>query len=134
MPTLIPKLFWDEKLVNGLFIAVALRWVISVHCTGLVNSAAHMFGYKPYDKDIAPRENKLISWMTIGEGFHNYHHTFPQDYATSEYGFHVLNFTKMFIDTMAFIGLGDLLLSSAFLIRFGFYDIDFYLKFTIEKK
>ncbi len=48
----------------------------------------------------------LVSWLSIGEGFHNYHHTFPQDYATSEYGFHVLNITKMFIDVMAWFGLG----------------------------
>lgn len=38
-----------------------------------------------------------------GEGFHNYHHTFPQDYATSEHGLK-LNVTKAFIDVMAYFG------------------------------
>lgn len=38
-----------------------------------------------------------------GEGFHNYHHTFPHDYATSEYGMK-LNLTTAFIDFMASIG------------------------------
>lgn len=40
----------------------------------------------------------------VGEGFHNYHHTFPQDYATSEFG-KLFNFTTLFIDCMEGIGL-----------------------------
>lgn len=39
-----------------------------------------------------------------GEGFHNYHHTFPYDYAASEYGSR-LNITKGFIDLMGSVGL-----------------------------
>lgn len=39
-----------------------------------------------------------------GEGFHNYHHTFPYDYATSEFGCK-LNLTTCFIDFMCFLGL-----------------------------
>ncbi|KTG06441.1 hypothetical protein cypCar_00040463 [Cyprinus carpio] len=39
-----------------------------------------------------------------GEGFHNYHHTFPFDYATSEFGCK-LNLTTCFIDLMCFLGL-----------------------------
>ena len=38
-----------------------------------------------------------------GEGFHNYHHTFPFDYATSEFGCK-LNLTTAFIDLMCFMG------------------------------
>lgn len=58
---------------------------------------------KPYDKNINPAENMLVSLGAIGEGFHNYHHTFPQDYATSEFGM-LLNPTTMFINLMAKIG------------------------------
>lgn len=39
-----------------------------------------------------------------GEGFHNYHHTFPYDYATSEFGCK-LNLTTCFIDLMCVLGL-----------------------------
>ena len=31
-------------------------------------------------------ENLFVAFGAIGEGFHNYHHTFPQDYSTSEFG------------------------------------------------
>lgn len=35
---------------------------------------------------IFPAENIAVSFVTIGEGYHNYHHTFPWDYRTSELG------------------------------------------------
>ena len=38
-----------------------------------------------------------------GKGFHNYHHTFPYDYSTSEWGFS-FNLTTVFIEAMAAIG------------------------------
>ncbi len=66
-----------------------------------------MVGNKPYDTRIGPVENMFVSIQALGEGFHNYHHTFPQDYATSEYGIGHFNTTKGFIDLMAFFGLGN---------------------------
>lgn len=65
---------------------------------------AHYWGYRPYDASIRPAENLLVSLMTSGEGFHNYHHVFPQDYSTSEWRYS-LNLTTLFIDVMAFVGL-----------------------------
>ncbi len=105
LPTIIPVMLWDESLVVAYFVPAILRYVFTLHVTWLVNSVAHMWGFKPYDKRINPAENFFVSIGAIGEGFHNYHHTFPQDYATSEYGTAYLNFTKGFIDFMALIGL-----------------------------
>ena len=62
-----------------------------------------MFGMKPYDKTIGPVENMTVSVLAMGEGFHNYHHTFPYDYSTSEYGLK-FNVTTAFINFMAKIG------------------------------
>jgi len=39
-----------------------------------------------------------------GEGFHNYHHTFPYDYSTSEWGFQY-NLTTIFLDMCCVLGL-----------------------------
>jgi len=102
-PTLLPNLLWGESLVTAYFVAV-FRYVAVLHFTWLVNSAAHMFGMKPYDKNIGPAENRLVSVLAMGEGYHNYHHTFPYDYSTSEWGFK-LNMTTRFIDSMAALGL-----------------------------
>lgn len=41
-----------------------------------------------------------------GEGFHNYHHTFPYDYTASEFGMRY-NFTTCFINFMYFLGLAS---------------------------
>ena len=57
IPTTVPALFWMESIKIGFFISV-LRYVCVLHFTWLVNSAAHMFGMKPYDKNIGPAENR----------------------------------------------------------------------------
>ncbi|GIX73960.1 stearoyl-CoA desaturase 5 [Caerostris extrusa] len=104
LPTLVPMYLWNETFVNSLFVATLFRFCFTLNQTWLVNSAAHMWGTKPYDTNINPRENTLVALGAVGEGFHNYHHTFPYDYATSEYGIKY-NLTTLFIDTMAWLGL-----------------------------
>ncbi|XP_078072809.1 stearoyl-CoA desaturase 5-like [Mustelus asterias] len=106
MPTFIPWYFWGETLWNSYFLASILRYTVSLNVTWLVNSAAHMYGNRPYDKNISPRENRFVTFGAIGEGFHNYHHTFPFDYSTSEFGLQ-LNPTTCFIDFMCWLGLAS---------------------------
>lgn len=90
------------------FCACAWRFVETCHRTFFVNSAAHSFGPKPYSDKTSSVENPFVSLAAMGEGYHNYHHAFPQDYAASEDGFNfLLNPTKHFIDLMAFIGLAS---------------------------
>lgn len=45
-----------------------------------------------------------MSALVLGEGWHNYHHTFPWDYKTAELGDHVFNPTTKFINFFAKIG------------------------------
>ncbi|OWR40684.1 acyl-CoA desaturase HassNPVE [Danaus plexippus plexippus] len=103
LPTYIPTL-WGETLWNAYFVCAIFRYVYVLNVTWLVNSAAHKWGDKPYDKNINPVETKPVSLVVLGEGFHNYHHTFPWDYKTAELGHYQLNFSKLFIDFMATIG------------------------------
>lgn len=104
LPTLVPWYFWGETFQHSLYVATFLRYAVVLNATWLVNSAAHLYGYRPYDKNINPRENILVSLGAVGEGFHNYHHSFPYDYSTSEYRWHI-NLTTFFIDCMAALGL-----------------------------
>ena len=61
---------------------------------------------KPYDTRINPRESKLVQILTVGEGYHNYHHVFPFDYSASEVSWtQDLNLSTMFIDLCAKLGL-----------------------------
>jgi len=104
LPTVIPWYMWGETLWNAYFVAMVLRYCLALNATWLVNSAAHMFGDKPYDKNIAPVENLTVAALTLGEGYHNFHHTFPWDYSTSEWGYSI-NFTKLALDVFAMLGL-----------------------------
>ena len=91
----------------GFWVAGVLRHVWVLHMTWLVNSAAHSFGDRPYDRHSPTTENLLVSIGAIGEGWHNFHHAFPSDYAAGEYGLTQgsWNPTKAFIDVCALLGL-----------------------------
>lgn len=102
---MVPVLMWDESYQNSFFTAVILRYTILLHATWSVNSVAHFWGMKPYDRHIRPVENWGVSFFAVGEGFHNYHHTFPHDYSASEFRF--LNLTTLFIDICAWFGLAS---------------------------
>ncbi|XP_023224112.1 acyl-CoA desaturase-like [Centruroides sculpturatus] len=103
IPICLPILCWQEASLSSYHVCM-LRYVVLLNSTWFVNSLAHHYGQRPYNKHINPRENLLVSLLAIGEGFHNYHHTFPWDYSTSELGW-FFNFSTFFIDMMAAIGL-----------------------------
>ncbi|XP_071953291.1 stearoyl-CoA desaturase 5-like [Antedon mediterranea] len=102
LPSLIPIL-WNESLWNAYFVAAILRYCVALNCTWMVNSVAHFWGTRPYDKYINPAQNRLVATLSIGEGWHNYHHTFPSDYKAGEFGWKI-NMTTIFIDTMYMLG------------------------------
>lgn len=101
-------MLWGDDFWNGVWVAGALRYVFVLHATWLVNSAAHMFGDHPYDPSIWSAENPLVAFIVIGEGWHNWHHKYPFDYAASEFGIaKQFNPTKLFIDTCCLLGLAS---------------------------
>lgn len=104
LPTCIPVYCWGETWTNAWFVATMFRYTFILNVTWCVNSAAHKWGDKPYDKYISPAENRGVAIFALGEGFHNYHHVFPWDYKTAELGNYRMNFTTAFIDFFAKIG------------------------------
>jgi stearoyl-CoA desaturase (delta-9 desaturase) len=96
-------ILWKETFWNSFFVAGMLRYAFLLNMTWLVNSAAHMWGNRPYDNNISAAENMLVIVGSFGEGYHNYHHTFPWDYATSEIGW-TINGSKFFIDVCSWLG------------------------------
>ncbi|KAG4068278.1 hypothetical protein HA402_007798 [Bradysia odoriphaga] len=81
-----------------------LRYVVSLHITWSINSVSHIWGSKPFEKDIKPTDTFAIGFMAFGEGWHNYHHVYPFDYKVSELPHYWCNFTIPFIDFFAWIG------------------------------
>lgn len=48
LPTWVPIYFWNEKPMYAWY-ACLFRYTLSLNVTWLVNSAAHIYGMKPYD-------------------------------------------------------------------------------------
>lgn len=65
----------------GAFImAVNLRMILALHTAFFINSYAHIFGTREFDGTISAADNWFGNILTNGEGFHNFHHRFPNDY------------------------------------------------------
>lgn len=62
------------------FLAVWTRMFLLHHFTWFINSLAHTWGDKPFSIEQTAVNNFVISLLTFGEGYHNYHHTFANDY------------------------------------------------------
>jgi stearoyl-CoA desaturase (delta-9 desaturase) len=56
------------------------RLLVSHHSTWCINSLAHMWGSQNFSQEHSAVDNYLISFITYGEGYHNYHHSFANDY------------------------------------------------------
>lgn len=78
VPVLLGLLFGD--IVGMLLVAGLLRVVVIHHVTFCINSFAHIIGTQPWDNENTSRDNWLLSLVTFGEGYHNYHHAFQGDY------------------------------------------------------
>ena len=62
-----------ELVVWGFFVSTVLLY----HATFMVNSVCHVFGYRSYDTKDGSVNNLLVAILTLGEGWHNNHHAFP---------------------------------------------------------
>lgn len=105
LPTIYGYYVYEDWMI-GLFVFGFLRWIITLHSTWTVNSLAHYIGRREHSKDIKPADNLLVSLLSAGEGWHNYHHTYPYDYSCADK--HALiqyNPSTILIDIMALFGL-----------------------------
>ncbi|EDV44111.1 uncharacterized protein Dana_GF16194 [Drosophila ananassae] len=98
LPTIVPVYLFGESWSLAFAQQCLFRYVSSLNFTWSVNSAAHLWGSRPYDKRIMPSENIFVSVIAMGEGWHNYHHVFPWDYKAAELGNYKVNFTTMVLD------------------------------------
>ncbi|XP_053612725.1 acyl-CoA Delta-9 desaturase [Plodia interpunctella] len=118
VPAGIPVYFWGEDPWTSWYAAAIARYTLTLHFTWLVNSAAHIWGNRPYDKYIGATDNKAVAICAFGEGWHNYHHVFPWDYKAAELGNYSTNMSTALIDFAAKYGLAyDLKTVSAEMIQ-----------------
>ncbi|KAH8268164.1 hypothetical protein KR026_001337, partial [Drosophila bipectinata] len=104
LPTVLPMYLWGESLNCAWHVMALLRWCTTLNLIWLVNSSAHMYGMRPYDRNISPTDESFLVGLRFGEGYHNYHHVFPWDYKSAELGPYSKDVTTGFINFFARIG------------------------------
>lgn len=95
-----------SDFLGALVIAVGLRLFFLHHFTWFINSLAHTWGDKPFSQEHSAVNNYIISFLTFGEGYHNYHHTYANDYRNGVYWYQ-FDPTKWLIWILSKIGLAQ---------------------------
>ncbi len=95
-------------LLNDYLGAFILSWWTRLfflhHSTWFINSLAHTWGARTFSQEQTAVDNFIISLLTFGEGYHNYHHTFANDYRNGIRWFH-FDPTKWLIWSLNRLGL-----------------------------
>lgn len=98
LPTIMGVTLLGETWYVSFVVLVCMRLCITFHVTFSTGSFSHLIGNKPYDKNILASEHPVIGTMSLGEGWHNYHHVFPNDYRASEFSQFTKNPTTAIIE------------------------------------
>jgi stearoyl-CoA desaturase (delta-9 desaturase) len=96
-------IIWGDPL-GCMLVAGWLRLVVQWHATFSVNSLAHWVGRQPYSTRNSARDSLLVALLTLGEGYHNFHHRFQVDYRNGVRWYH-FDPTKWWVWSAAKLGL-----------------------------
>ena len=86
------------------FSTFLLRVFAIHHSTWFINSLAHTWGSKTYARELSAVDNIVLAFLTFGEGYHNYHHAFANDYRNGIRWWH-FDPTKWLVWTASKFGL-----------------------------
>lgn len=100
-PTLVGAAFGYP--LGGFLYGGIARVVITHHCTFFINSLCHLWGNQPYSDKFSAKDNFLLAFLTYGEGFHNFHHRFANDYRNGIKWYH-WDPTKWTIRSLSILG------------------------------
>lgn len=95
-PSLMANYFWDD-LVGGFVYSGLIRSFIAQQSIFSVNSLGHFLGSQPFEDKKTPRDSFIVSFLTFGEGYNNFHHKFPKDYRNGHY-YYRYDPTKWFLN------------------------------------
>lgn len=105
VPTLIASLWGDPW--GGIIFAGFSRLLLVWHATFCINSLAHMKHWgssQPYSRKTTARDSWVVSLITFGEGYHNFHHRFPSEYRNGPYWYNA-DLSKWLILLGSWMGL-----------------------------
>lgn len=87
-------------VIYGIFLRSVVLW----HCTWLINSATHLWGYRNFSVNDNSRNLWWAALLTYGEGWHNNHHANP-NVAKAGRRWWEIDVTWWAIQILAFLGL-----------------------------
>ncbi|HEY1188141.1 MAG TPA: acyl-CoA desaturase [Gemmata sp.] len=119
--TKYPELVWLERLWlvpgallaaacfavlgwNGLIYGFCLSTVLGFPVTFAVNSIGHVWGARRFDTGEGSRNNLVLGYLAMGDGWHNNHHRAPYS-ARHGFAWYELDMTYQFIRLCALFGL-----------------------------
>ncbi len=105
---ILPLAFMTDRPLGMILFAGFLRLTVVQQFTFFINSAAHIWGNQPWSPKNSSRDNWFMSFLTFGEGFHNFHHTFEADYRNGVRWYH-WDPSKWLIWTLSRLGLAGAL-------------------------
>ena len=107
LPAVIGLIVGGISGAIGCFVWGGLARVVFVHHgTFLINSAAHIWGTQPYSEENSSKDSFWLAFLTFGEGYHNFHHTFQADYRNGHKWYH-MDPSKWWIQSFKYLGLNS---------------------------
>ncbi len=105
LPTAIGYVWGGWKAALGAFLIAGIARIVALqHCTFCINSLCHYIGTQPFSSKCSARDSWLMAIVTLGEGYHNFHHEFQHDYRNGVKAWHI-DPTKWLIWSLSKIGL-----------------------------
>lgn len=119
--TKYPELVWLDRLwmipgallaaacyavlgLNGLIYGFCLGVVLVFQVTFAVNSIGHLFGRQRFETGEGSRNNLVLGYLAMGDGWHNNHHRAPYS-ARHGFAWYELDMTYSFIRLLSVFGL-----------------------------
>ncbi len=102
VPALI-ALATGGSVVAYIMVAGFTRLAFVHHCTYFINSLCHIWGEQPHSDKHTAVDNPWVAFLSYGEGFHNYHHSYPNDYRNGIKFYH-FDPTKWVIRGLSYFG------------------------------
>jgi stearoyl-CoA desaturase (delta-9 desaturase) len=67
-----------QHVVGTVLIAGGLRMMLGLHAIAALNSVCHFWGYERFRGPWNAKNNPLVAFVSLGEGWHNNHHAYPR--------------------------------------------------------
>ena len=71
---------WIGHPLGAFLMTVCLRMFLVMNAAFFINSYAHMVGERAFNPNESASDHWLGALITNGEGYHSFHHRFPNDY------------------------------------------------------